>query len=122
MNTISTTSTQAQQALSDKNNFKPKKTFAEMLADSLLTSTKFNGSVSSTSAPTASNTHSSITSEANQPRLVSVLIRAIKDAVLTAVHGDLMSKESRKKNTISSGLEVVDGTQDADLVGNLLDT
>ena len=36
MNTISTTSTQAQQALSDKNNFKPKKTFAKMVTDSRL--------------------------------------------------------------------------------------
>ena len=122
MNTISKTSTQAQQALSYNNNFKPKKTFAKMVTDSLLTSTKSNEFVISASAPSASSTHSSQTSEANQPRLVSVLNRAIKDAFLTAVHGDLMSKESRKKNIIISGLEVVDGTQDADLVGNLLDT
>ena len=42
-----------------------------------------------------------------------MLNRAIKGAVLTAVHGDLMSKESRKKDIIISGLEVVGGTQDA---------
>ena len=59
---------------------------------------------------------------ANQPRLVSVLNHAIKGAVLTAVHGDLMSKESHKKNIIISSLEVVDGIQDVNLVGNLLDT
>ena len=51
-----------------------------------------------------------------------MLNRTIKGAILSAVHDDLMSKESRKKNIIISGLEVVDSTQDADLVGNLLDT
>ena len=103
-----------------------KRSFADMVTSSLL-SNKTKPNSTNTLSTTDSSADSSKKIDHRKPEHTSAapdmkLNKILRGAVLTAVHADMMARETRRKNIIISGLPFAHGISDTALVDDLIES